>query len=357
MQANSHPSHRCVECTYILACLAQACHSLVDPETLRPALNAVVDRFVSDRSRPEVMAVGLNAVREICARTPLVMDATLLSDLIMYVKHRDKPVALAARSLLNLYRVLDPALLHKSQRGREAAIAGVEPLRYGETTTADGVENINLLARYREHGEQFPFMAGDGNNGDDDDGDASELSQDEGGDDDDDGISFDDEHDGVDVEGDNDEELEEIVDGEEDDEDEDEEEGEDEHDEHDDDDDDDDDDNDDVEVEDDEDDNNNAADATSKKRTSSVARLDAVRILSDKDFADLERAVEVARDAGSNAIKRKRLMEVEDEIGPLNAPIDKSVLEKGLKVAMSKEERRLKFGVRIAFCVLLQFIF
>jgi protein SDA1 len=333
--------------------LAQACHALVDPDTLRPALMAVVDRFVSDRSRPEVMAVGLNAVREICARTPLVMDATLLSDLLMYVKHRDKPVATAARSLLNLYRVLDPSLLHKSQRGREAAMAGAAPLRYGESTTADGVENINLLARYREHGEQFPYVAGDGNDVDDEDQsvDASELSHDEGAGDDDDGISFEDENeDDVEVEGDEGEEQEEEEEEEEDDDDEEQQEEQE--------DDDDDDDEDEVDVDDEDDDavdnvDDNADDVmTSKKRTSSAARLDAVRILSDSDFADLERAVEVARDAGSNAVKRKRMVEVEDEIGPLNAPIDKSVLEKGLKVAMTKEERQAKFGVSLicVFC-------
>jgi hypothetical protein len=35
----------------------------------------------------------LNAVREICARTPLVMDATLLADLIAYTNDRNKAVA------------------------------------------------------------------------------------------------------------------------------------------------------------------------------------------------------------------------------------------------------------------------
>lgn len=339
----------------MLACLAQACHPLVDPDTLRPALMAVVDRFVSDRSRPEVMAVGLNAVREICARTPLVMDATLLSDLLMYVKHRDKPVATAARSLLNLYRVLDPTLLHKTQRGREAAMAGAEPLRYGESTTVDGVENINLLARYREHGEQFPFIGDDvdGEAGeeladDQDDGsaDASELSQEEGDDGEDDGISFDEDDDGNEAPADDDEDVD--VDDNDD--------VDDDNDDGDDDGDDVNDDNDANDAQDDEHEPLAESDATTppnKKRTSSAARLDAMRILSDRDYADLERAVEVARDAGSNAIKRKRMVEVEEEIGPLNAPIDKSVLEKGLKVAMSKEERQLKYGVRFDLRVFL----
>ena len=40
--------------------------------------------FVSDKSRPEVITLGLNTVREICFRVPLAMEATLLADLIEY---------------------------------------------------------------------------------------------------------------------------------------------------------------------------------------------------------------------------------------------------------------------------------
>lgn len=46
------------------------------------------------------MAIGLNAVREICARTPLVMDATLLSDLVAYANDRNKGVAVRSPLLV-----------------------------------------------------------------------------------------------------------------------------------------------------------------------------------------------------------------------------------------------------------------
>ena len=343
------------KCTYVLSCLAQACHSLVDPETLRPALNAVVDRFVSDRARPEVMAVGINTVREICARTPLVMDATLLTDLLGYVKHRDKPVAAAARSLLNLYRVLDPSLLHKTQRGLEAVRNPSQPLQYGETSASVGVDNIHLLQRYRQFGDEFPFVAANGKrNADDDDG-GEQVGADDGGDDDG-SVSLadgeeavdDDDDDGsggwIDVEddgNDGDDGDHEDGDGDGDDDDED---GDD------DDDDDDDDDSDDgenSESSDGDDDVAVAAAVSGSKRKASEARLDATRILSDKDFADLEKAVEVARDAGSNALKRKRLAAVEETVGSLTAPIDIKALERGVRVALTKEERLAKFGPEV----------
>jgi len=56
----------------------QACHELVPPEALAPVLRQLVDAFVHDRARPEVMTLGLKTVRELCARAPLVMTEELL---------------------------------------------------------------------------------------------------------------------------------------------------------------------------------------------------------------------------------------------------------------------------------------
>jgi two-component system chemotaxis response regulator CheB len=42
----------------ILAYAAQACHELVPPDALEPVVRAIVNHFVSDRSRPEVIAIG-----------------------------------------------------------------------------------------------------------------------------------------------------------------------------------------------------------------------------------------------------------------------------------------------------------
>jgi protein SDA1 len=80
----------------ILAYAAQACHELVPPDALEPVIRAIVNHFVSDRSRPEVIAIGINTLREICVRVPTALDETLLHDLVQYRKDRDKVRAAAA---------------------------------------------------------------------------------------------------------------------------------------------------------------------------------------------------------------------------------------------------------------------
>ena len=90
------------------------------PDALEPLLKQLVNQFVHDRARPEVVAVGINTVREICLRCPLVMHADLLQDLAQYKRARDKPVAVAARALISLFRELAPGMLEKKDRGKGA---------------------------------------------------------------------------------------------------------------------------------------------------------------------------------------------------------------------------------------------
>lgn len=64
-------------------------------------------------------AAGINAIREICARCPYAMSAELLSELGEYKRSEDKGVMMASRSLISLYRILNPGLLERKERGRE----------------------------------------------------------------------------------------------------------------------------------------------------------------------------------------------------------------------------------------------
>jgi len=50
----------------------------------------IANNFITERNSSEVMTVGLNAVREVCARAPLAMSETLLQDLVLYKSHKDK---------------------------------------------------------------------------------------------------------------------------------------------------------------------------------------------------------------------------------------------------------------------------
>lgn len=139
--------------TSFLASLAQASHDLVPPDALEPLVQKIANEFVSEASASEVATAGLNAIREICARQPLAIDETLLQDLVMYRKSKDKGVVMGARGLLSLYRDVGAEMLKKRDRGKEAAMslrAGErKDKRFGEQE-AGGIEGLELLEQHKE---------------------------------------------------------------------------------------------------------------------------------------------------------------------------------------------------------------
>ncbi|KAF2744168.1 SDA1-domain-containing protein [Sporormia fimetaria CBS 119925] len=139
--------------TSFLACLAQATHNLVPPDVLEPLVQKIANEFVSEAAASEVAAAGLNAIREICARQPLAMNDTLLQDLVMYRKSKDKGVVMAARGLLSLYREVGADLLKKRDRGKDAAIGittgTIKERRFGEEDAGD-LQGLELLAQWKE---------------------------------------------------------------------------------------------------------------------------------------------------------------------------------------------------------------
>ncbi|KAJ2842356.1 Severe Depolymerization of Actin, partial [Coemansia brasiliensis] len=156
-----------MEVTQILALLANASHAFTPPDVLQPLIRAVADNFVSDHCAPEVMCAGLNTVRAIAARQPLAVDPDLLNDLVMYRKHKDKGVMMAARSLLLLYRQTNPEMLHRRDRGREATMnisAGGTinaPLGFGEIRPAEGVAGAELLELPSDSDGQLEYTSAD----------------------------------------------------------------------------------------------------------------------------------------------------------------------------------------------------
>lgn len=139
--------------TGFLASLAQSTHSLVPPDVLEPLIQKIANEFVSEAAAAEVASAGLNGIRELCMRQPLAMNETLLQDLVMYRKSKDKGVQMAARGLLSLYRDVGAQMLKKKDRGRDAALG----LRAGERqgpkfgeVDAGGIEGLELLEKWRE---------------------------------------------------------------------------------------------------------------------------------------------------------------------------------------------------------------
>ncbi|EUB61953.1 hypothetical protein EGR_03226 [Echinococcus granulosus] len=87
-------------------------------KAILPLVRTITDNFVTDRASAEAITVGLNTIREICARCPYAVDEDLLSDLVGYKSYRNKNVVAAARSLIRLYRRVNPSLLPKREVGR-----------------------------------------------------------------------------------------------------------------------------------------------------------------------------------------------------------------------------------------------
>ncbi|XP_022100354.1 protein SDA1 homolog isoform X2 [Acanthaster planci] len=134
------------EVTKILLCAAQSTHQLVPPDIVETMVRTIVNNFVTERNSSEVMAVGLNAVREICSRCPLAMGQDLLQDLVQYKSYRNKAVVSAARSLISLFRGINPEMLHKKDRGKPTAHSTeIRAKEYGELVAQDFIPGAEVL--------------------------------------------------------------------------------------------------------------------------------------------------------------------------------------------------------------------
>eukprot|EP01135_Chromosphaera_perkinsii_P005741 Nk52_evm41s359 gene=Nk52_evmTU41s359 len=181
--------------TQVLTAVAQASHDLVPPETLEPVLMTIANNFVTERCSNEVMTVGLNSIREICARCNHCMPESLLHDLVEYKKSKDKSVTIASRSLIQLFRAVNPELLPRKERGRpDEEDAEFDALQYGQSGNAStfvpgaellAEENVNSDGEIVEPEEGEDGGEWDGwevaSDNDDDEGEWIDVSSDEEG--------------------------------------------------------------------------------------------------------------------------------------------------------------------------------
>ncbi|KIL68655.1 hypothetical protein M378DRAFT_120982 [Amanita muscaria Koide BX008] len=131
----------------ILVALAQSVNDMTPPDAIEPVIRKLAQEFVHPGVSSEVIAAGLNSIREISARQPWAMDSSLLEDLIEYRKSKDKGVITAARGLLQLYREINPSMLKKRERGKEASMSvSRAPLPFGQSNkVAVDIEGLTLL--------------------------------------------------------------------------------------------------------------------------------------------------------------------------------------------------------------------
>uniref|UniRef100_A0A803XTZ0 Protein SDA1 n=1 Tax=Meleagris gallopavo TaxID=9103 RepID=A0A803XTZ0_MELGA len=113
--------------TKILLFAAHASHQLVPPEIIQSV-------------------TGINAIKEITARCPLAMTEDLLHDLTHYKTHKNKNVMMSARTLIHLFRSLNPEMLQKKYRGKPTE-ASVEARihEYGELDAKDYIPGAEVL--------------------------------------------------------------------------------------------------------------------------------------------------------------------------------------------------------------------
>ncbi|KAG2061348.1 SDA1-domain-containing protein [Suillus hirtellus] len=148
----------------ILVALAQSVHDLTPPDALTPVVQKLAAEFVHPGVGSEVIAAGINSIREVCRRQPWAMEEDLLGDLIEYRRSRDQAVTAAARGLLQLYREVNPGMLKRRERGKDASIGmnkGGQPLPFGHS--ADAAVDIEGLMKLREE-----EMGSSNNDGEDD---------------------------------------------------------------------------------------------------------------------------------------------------------------------------------------------
>lgn len=161
--------------TSFLASLAQATHALVPPDILEPIIQKIANEFVSEAAASETASAGLNAIREICVRQPLAMNDTLLQDLVLYRKSKDKGVMMAAKGLLGLYREVGASMLKKRDRGKEATMGlrsgNRKEHRFGEEVVGV-IEGLDLLEKWKAE------QQGDGEDVSENDDDGWQVEED-----------------------------------------------------------------------------------------------------------------------------------------------------------------------------------
>jgi len=143
--------------TQILAYTAQSIHDLIPPDSIEPIVEAISNNFLWTNCASEVIIVGLNSLREICTRAPLAMNERLLQSLVADFKiHQDSGVTAAAKSLVSLYREINPEMLKKKDRGKIATInlKDIKAPQYGEVKVNDTVEGMDLLMKYEKKKEE-----------------------------------------------------------------------------------------------------------------------------------------------------------------------------------------------------------
>ena len=127
--------------TQMLIICAEATHELVNPNELHPVIKKIMDNFLSEHCSEEFIVLGLNCLREISKRQPLIMTKELLDHISTFKSFKNKSVVIATSGLINLFKEIRPSLLRKKLREGEVDLVG----EYGEVKVCTRVPGAELL--------------------------------------------------------------------------------------------------------------------------------------------------------------------------------------------------------------------
>lgn len=95
------------ELEVVLASTIESLHDTIPPTEIEPIIVKLFDSFISEVNPHRYITIGVNALREICERSPYVMTKERLKIIETIKEMKDKSVSNSARSLLNLYKELN----------------------------------------------------------------------------------------------------------------------------------------------------------------------------------------------------------------------------------------------------------
>ncbi|KNH05460.1 hypothetical protein XU18_3431 [Perkinsela sp. CCAP 1560/4] len=131
----------------ILALCTETFHDLIPPEELAPLVRTIANHFIYDRASPDSITIALSTIREMCKKQPLIMEKSFLSELADYAKYReDRGVSMAAKSLIKLFREIQPDMLPTKFRGRNNAHTGNEIKPFASRFASETIPGMEKLS-------------------------------------------------------------------------------------------------------------------------------------------------------------------------------------------------------------------
>ena len=88
--------------------LVESTHSYIDKEELEGVIKHTIDQLVSEVNKDQVIVIGLNSIREMVIRNTTLLESHQVNYLVQFSEYKEKNVGQSSRSILNLYRQINP---------------------------------------------------------------------------------------------------------------------------------------------------------------------------------------------------------------------------------------------------------